>query len=140
MATGTVKWFSPEKGYGFISQEGGPDVFVHFSAIEGAGYRNLEEGQQVEFEVTQGDKGPQASNVRLVGKTVQRTQEQERGTRDRGSLATFCGSGVAAWRQRRPRGPPRPKSRPPRGRRSNRPASLSGRGSRSLSGGGPERS
>ncbi|MGH2659524.1 MAG: cold-shock protein [Actinomycetota bacterium] len=67
MATGTVKWFSPEKGYGFISQEGGPDVFVHLSAIVGEGYRNLEEGQPVEFEVTQGQKGPQATNVRLVG-------------------------------------------------------------------------
>jgi len=67
VATGTVKWFSPEKGYGFISQADGPDVFVHFSAIEGAGYRNLEEGQAVEFEVTQGDKGPQAANVRLSG-------------------------------------------------------------------------
>ncbi len=66
MATGTVKWFSPEKGYGFISQENGPDVFVHFSAIAGDGYRNLEEGQQVEFEVTQGQKGPQAANVRPV--------------------------------------------------------------------------
>ncbi len=66
MATGTVKWFSPEKGYGFISQENGPDVFVHFSAIAGEGYRNLEEGQQVEFEVTQGQKGPQAANVRPV--------------------------------------------------------------------------
>ena len=67
MATGTVKWFSSEKGYGFISQEDGPDVFVHFSAIQGEGYRNLEEGQQVEFDVTQGDKGTQAANVRLVG-------------------------------------------------------------------------
>jgi CspA family cold shock protein len=67
VATGTVKWFSPEKGYGFISQEGGPDVFVHFSAIVGEGYRNLEEGQAVEFEVTTGDKGPQAANVRIVG-------------------------------------------------------------------------
>jgi CspA family cold shock protein len=67
VANGTVKWFSAEKGYGFISQEGGPDVFVHFSAIEGAGYRNLEEGQAVEFEVTQGDKGPQASSVRITG-------------------------------------------------------------------------
>jgi CspA family cold shock protein len=66
VATGVVKWFSPEKGYGFISQEGGPDVFVHFSAITGEGYRNLEEGQQVEFEVTQGQKGPQAANVRAV--------------------------------------------------------------------------
>ena len=67
MATGTVKWFSPEKGFGFISQEGGPDVFVHFSAISGAGYRNLEENQAVEFEVVQGPKGPQAANVKPVG-------------------------------------------------------------------------
>jgi CspA family cold shock protein len=67
VATGTVKWFSSEKGYGFISQEGGPDVFVHFSGIEGAGYKNLEENQQVEFEVTQGPKGLQATNVRIVG-------------------------------------------------------------------------
>jgi cold shock protein len=67
VATGVVKWFSSEKGYGFISQEGGPDVFVHFSAIQGEGYRNLEEGQTVEFEVTTGDKGPQAANVRMTG-------------------------------------------------------------------------
>ena len=66
MATGVVKWFSSEKGYGFISQEDGPDVFVHFSAIQGAGYRNLEENQKVEFDVTQGQKGPQASNVRPI--------------------------------------------------------------------------
>jgi len=67
VATGTVKWFSSEKGYGFISQEGGPDVFVHFSGIEGGGYKNLEENQAVEFEVTQGPKGLQATNVRIVG-------------------------------------------------------------------------
>jgi CspA family cold shock protein len=66
VATGVVKWFSSEKGFGFISQEGGPDVFVHFSSITGEGYRNLEEGQQVEFEITQGQKGPQAANVRPV--------------------------------------------------------------------------
>ncbi len=66
MATGTVKWFSPEKGYGFIQQENGPDVFVHFSAISGAGYRNLEENQKVEFEITEGQKGPQAANVRIA--------------------------------------------------------------------------
>lgn len=66
MATGTVKWFSPDKGFGFISREDGDDVFVHFSAIQGDGYRNLEENQKVEFEVTQGPKGPQASNVRPV--------------------------------------------------------------------------
>ena len=64
MATGTVKWFSSEKGFGFITQEGGPDVFVHFSAISGVGYRNLEENQRVEFDVTEGQKGPQATNVR----------------------------------------------------------------------------
>jgi len=66
VATGTVKWFSSEKGFGFISQEDGPDVFVHFSAISGVGYRNLEENQRVEFDVTEGQKGPQASNVRLM--------------------------------------------------------------------------
>ncbi len=66
MATGTVKWFSGEKGYGFISRDDGDDVFVHFSAIEGDGYRNLEEGQAVEFEVTQGPKGLQATSVRAV--------------------------------------------------------------------------
>ena len=66
MATGTVKWFSPEKGFGFITQADGPDVFVHFSAIEGAGYRNLEEGQAVEFDITEGQKGPQAANVKVV--------------------------------------------------------------------------
>ena len=67
MATGTVKWFSSEKGFGFISQADGPDVFVHFSAIAGEGYKNLEENQKVEFDVSQGPKGPQASNVRPIG-------------------------------------------------------------------------
>ncbi len=66
MATGTVKWFNNEKGYGFISQSDGADVFVHYSAIETAGYKSLEEGQQVEFEVQQGDKGLQATSVRPV--------------------------------------------------------------------------
>jgi CspA family cold shock protein len=64
VANGRVKWFNNSKGYGFIEIEGGKDVFVHFSAIEGSGYRSLEEGQAVEFEVTQGTKGPQASNVK----------------------------------------------------------------------------
>ena len=63
---GTVKWFSDEKGYGFISREGGEDVFVHFSGISGDGFKSLAEGQQVEFEVTQGKKGPQATDVRPV--------------------------------------------------------------------------
>jgi cold shock protein len=66
VATGTVKWFNNEKGYGFIQREGGPDLFVHYTAIEGSGYRSLEEGQAVEFEVTQGPKGDQAQAVRLI--------------------------------------------------------------------------
>jgi cold shock protein len=60
---GTVKWFNDEKGFGFIEQEGGKDVFVHFSAINGSGRRSLQEGQKVTMEVTQGQKGPQAENV-----------------------------------------------------------------------------
>ncbi len=66
VATGTVKWFNAEKGYGFISREGGKDVFVHFSAIQGNGYRTLEEGQKVEFEVGPGKKGEEARDVRVV--------------------------------------------------------------------------
>ena len=67
MATGTCKWFNSEKGYGFISPDGnGPDIFVHFSAVQGDGYRSLEEGQRVEFEVTAGQKGPQAADVRVI--------------------------------------------------------------------------
>ncbi len=61
--TGTVKWFNDAKGFGFISREGGPDVFVHFSAISGAGFKSLAEGDRVEFEVVQGQKGPQAADV-----------------------------------------------------------------------------
>ena len=61
--TGTVKWFNDAKGYGFISREGGPDVFVHFSAIQGAGFKSLAEGDRVEFEIVQGQKGPQAADV-----------------------------------------------------------------------------
>jgi cold shock protein len=63
---GTVKWFNGSKGYGFISRENGPDVFVHYSAIQSEGFRNLDEGQKVEFEVTQGNKGPQAANVTIL--------------------------------------------------------------------------
>lgn len=64
MPTGYVKWFNDNKGYGFIEQEGGADVFVHFSAIEGEGYKSLVEGQEVEFEMQEGPKGPQATWVR----------------------------------------------------------------------------
>jgi CspA family cold shock protein len=63
MATGTVKWFNADKGFGFISRADGDDVFVHHTAIVGEGYRSLDEGQKVSFDVTQGQKGPQASNV-----------------------------------------------------------------------------
>ncbi|HYF44796.1 MAG TPA: cold shock domain-containing protein [Acidimicrobiales bacterium] len=66
MATGTVKFFNNEKGYGFISREGADDVFVHYSNIQGSGYRTLEEGQAVEFDVAPGRKGEEAQNVRLV--------------------------------------------------------------------------
>ncbi|BCJ46313.1 cold-shock protein [Actinoplanes ianthinogenes] len=65
MATGTVKWFNADKGFGFIAQDGGgPDVFAHFSAIASSGFRSLDENQKVEFDVTQGQKGPQAENIR----------------------------------------------------------------------------
>jgi cold shock protein len=67
MATGVVKWFNSEKGFGFLTQDGGgPDVFVHFSAIAGNGYKNLNENDKVEYEVTQGPKGANAANVRLI--------------------------------------------------------------------------
>lgn len=64
--TGTVKWFNSSKGFGFISREGGDDVFVHFQAIVSDGYRSLQEGQKVEFTVTQGQKGPQAQEVKVI--------------------------------------------------------------------------
>jgi len=66
MANGTVKWFSEKKGYGFIAQEDGPDVFVHHSGIEGVGFKTLQEGDQVTFDIEQGRKGPAAVNVTVV--------------------------------------------------------------------------
>ncbi|CZF80578.1 MULTISPECIES: transcription antiterminator/RNA stability regulator CspE [Grimontia] len=65
-STGTVKWFNEEKGFGFIQQENGPDVFVHFRAITGEGFKTLAEGQKVAFEIEQGQKGPQAANVEKI--------------------------------------------------------------------------
>jgi CspA family cold shock protein len=67
MAQGTVKWFNDQKGYGFITQENGEDVFVHHTAILSEGFRTLSEGEKVEFEVTQGKKGPAAANVKKIG-------------------------------------------------------------------------
>lgn len=66
MVEGTVKWFNESKGFGFIEQESGPDVFVHFSQIQSEGFKSLEEGDRVKFEVTQGQKGPQASTVSKI--------------------------------------------------------------------------
>lgn len=67
MERGRVKWFSNEKGYGFIEREGGEDVFVHYSSIDQEGFKTLDEGQEVEFEIVQGTRGPQAANVRKIG-------------------------------------------------------------------------
>jgi cold shock protein len=70
MAHGTVKWFNADKGFGFITQENGPDVFVHYSAIASTGFRALNEGDEVEFEVVQGAKGPQAQSVKKISTTA----------------------------------------------------------------------
>jgi cold shock protein len=70
MLTGTVKWFSNPKGYGFISRDGGEDVFVHYSSIEGGGFRSLNEGERVEFTIEQSDKGPRAANVKSLDSSI----------------------------------------------------------------------
>jgi CspA family cold shock protein len=76
LATGTVKWFNAEKGYGFIQQDDGSDVFVHYSAIVMTGFRSLEEGQSVDYEVTSGPKGLLASDVRMAGQPIVDTSEE----------------------------------------------------------------
>ena len=82
MANGTVKWFSNEKGFGFIQpDDGGNDLFVHFSAIQGQGYKSLDEGDKVEFDVGQGQKGPQAQNVSVVEKAAGASGGYDRGGR-----------------------------------------------------------
>lgn len=84
MPTGKVKWFNGEKGYGFIAQDdGGADLFVHFSAIQGDGYRNLNEGDEVEFEIGEGQKGPQARNV-VVTAAAEPSGDRGYGNRDGG--------------------------------------------------------
>ena len=83
--TGTVKWFSTQKGYGFIQREGGNDVFVHYSAIQGSGFRNLTEGQKVEFTVEQSPRGPQAANVVALDAPAESSSSSgwDRDSRDR---------------------------------------------------------
>lgn len=76
MARGKVKWFSNQKGYGFISQDNGKDVFVHFSGIVSEGYKSLKEGQEVEFEITEGAKGDQAANVRITGEGTSKGDDE----------------------------------------------------------------
>jgi CspA family cold shock protein len=83
VATGTVKWFNAEKGYGFISQSDGADVFVHHTAIQMNGYRSLEEGQHVEFDVQEGQKGLQAANVRPAGAAAGGGDQAPRDTQSR---------------------------------------------------------
>jgi len=73
MALGTVKWFNESKGFGFLEQEGGPDVFVHYASITGEGFKTLNEGDQVEFDVSDSEKGPRAENVRVVSSSAAKT-------------------------------------------------------------------
>ena len=105
MAQGTVKWFNAEKGFGFIAQEdGGDDVFVHYSAIQSQGYKSLDENQKVEFDVTQGPKGPQAENVRAALTPDQRSRGPTRSGGASCVLARGAGHGPCGWSPHRPIG------------------------------------
>jgi CspA family cold shock protein len=99
MATGTVKWFNPEKGFGFIAVDGGPDVFVHYSAIQVEGFSTLEEGQRVEFEISQGQRGPQVQSLALVDSmatTSGQEQQSHPAGRDIGSGEDLVDRGARA--------------------------------------------
>ena len=95
MAQGTVKWFNSEKGYGFIAVDGGQDVFVHYSAIQMDGYKSLEEGQRVEFDVAQGNKGPQADAVRFLSE-IHRSEARPGPRRGAGPSARLRSAGAYA--------------------------------------------
>jgi CspA family cold shock protein len=94
---GTVKWFNPDKGFGFITREGGNDVFVHHSAIQGGGFKTLTEGERVEFDVVQGQKGPAAENVVRLNPPARGTEQpgqgQGQGSRGQGGSRGFGGAG-----------------------------------------------
>ena len=111
MAQGTVKWFNAEKGYGFIAVDGGADVFVHYSAIQMDGYRTLEEGQRVEFEISQGQKGPQADMVRLRPAEARARLDAATYFARRARIPQGCGPFVRA--ASRPSAACRPRVRPP---------------------------
>jgi cold shock protein len=108
MTQGTVKWFNGDKGYGFIAVEGGPDVFVHFSAITGGGYRSLEEGQKVELDITQGQKGPRRKTSGSLP--------------DASAASAIPGAAQPQHRPRWLRRPDRQFARPPAGHRAGRAA------------------
>lgn len=104
--TGTVKWFNNAKGYGFIERQGQPDVFVHFSAIQGNGFRTLEEGQAVQFEIVEGPKGPQAGNLIAVRREpVADSSQDADGERSEGRWRSANSRGPGTIRRRRPEGP-----------------------------------
>jgi cold shock protein len=90
---GTVKWFNPDKGFGFITREGGNDVFVHHSAIQGGGFKTLTEGERVEFDVVQGQKGPAAENVVRLNPPARGAEQGGQGSRSQGGSRGYGGAG-----------------------------------------------